>query len=145
MTNYEYNKSDNDIEQAIERDELVDRYLNERDISYDELIALLEQHGGRLVFHDSVQLAQITAAFPLGTAVEFSEQQIPGDYQSGTIIEGCFLVPLASIDRPQNIYRPQLCATIQDAHGTVDTLLFPIRKHSNGELGVSGIQVYSID
>ncbi|HEV7952351.1 MAG TPA: hypothetical protein VGO98_03165, partial [Candidatus Saccharimonadales bacterium] len=62
-------------------------------------------------------------------------------YQSGTLTEDTFLVPLANIDRPQNIYRPQLCATIQDSHGMVDTLLFPIRKHSDGKLEVTGIRL----
>lgn len=141
MTNYEFPNDDNEIELALARDELVDSYLNERDIAYDELVAELEQLGGRLIFHDSERLAQIVGTFPAGTSVEFSEQSIPGQYQAGIITEDPFLVPLASIDRPQNVYRPQLCATIQDTHGVIDTLLFPIAKRSDDRMEVVGLRI----
>jgi hypothetical protein len=140
MTNYEHANDDDEIEQSLERDELVDRYLNERDMSYDELVAELEKLGGRLVFHDSERLAQITSIFPAGTSVEFSEQSIPGQYQAGIITEDTFLVPLVSIDRSQNLYRPQLCATIQDELGVIDTLLFPIAKRSDDRIEVTGLR-----
>jgi hypothetical protein len=145
MTNYERSNDDNEIKQALVRDELVDHYLNERDMSYDELVAELERLGGRLIFHDSERLAQITGTFPGGTTVEFSEQSIPGQYQAGIIIEDTFLVPLANIDRPQNIYRPQLCATIQDEHGAIDTLLFPIAKRSDDRIEVTGLRTNEIE
>lgn len=146
MTNYEFHlPPDDDIDQPDERDELVDRYLDERAVSYDELISQLEKLGGKLVFHDSEQLTQISAAFLAGATVEFSEPYGLPSYQPGTLTEDTLLVPLANIDRPQNLYRPHLCATIQDIHGTVDTLLFPIAKRSDGKLEVRGIQIYSID
>jgi hypothetical protein len=143
MTNYEYTSSNDNIEQADEREALVDHYLNERDLSYDGLINQLENLGGRLAFHDTEQLPQIPAAFTAGTTVAFSERLIPGDYQIGTLTEDTFLVPLASIDHPQNLYRPQLCATIQDTQGTIDALLFPIAKRSDGTFEVRGIKIYS--
>ncbi len=139
MMNPEYFTPHDDIEQTIERDELIDRYLDQRDMPYEALIDQLEKHGGRLVFHDSEQLAQLCAAFPASTVVEFSEQQFPSEYQPGILVEDAFLVPFANIDHQPTLYRPHLCATIQDSHGTVDTLLFPVARRSSGRLEVSGL------
>lgn len=138
--NPEYFIPHDDTENAAERDDLVDQYLNQRDVSYDELICQLQEHGGKLIFHDSEQLASICAAFPAGTSVEFSESLFPDDYQLGILVEDTFLMPFAHIGQP-SLYRPRLCTTIQDSHGTIDTLLLPIAKHSDGSFEVSGLRV----
>lgn len=141
MNNYESYPPDDDIEQLIEREEILNHYLNVRDLSYDELIGRLEKYGGKIAFHDSERLIEICSTFTAGTIVEFSEQQIPGDYQSGILVDDAFLLPLSTIDRPQNIYRPQLCATIQDHNGVIDTLLFPIRRRSDDTYIAAGLKV----
>jgi hypothetical protein len=143
MTNYNFYSPDNEIELTEAREALVDSYLNQRDTSYDDLVAHLERLGGKIAFHDSEKLTELTAEYSVGTLVRFSEKNIPSDYQSGTLTDDAFLVPLSSIDRPQNIYRPHLCATIQNDHAIVNTLLFPIAKRSDGHLEVVGLRPYS--
>lgn len=143
MTDPEYYSPDNEIRQALERDETVHQYLETRSLSYDGLIDNLQKLGGRVLFHNSEQLAQIANVFTAGKTVEFSELDIPSDYQTGTLLEDSFIVPLSSIDRPQNLYRPQLCATIQNNDGIVDTLLFPLAKNSDGTITVLGIRPHT--
>lgn len=146
MMNHEYplppDDSEQEIEQEIEREELVERYLDERDMLYEELIDQLKKHGGEIAFHDAEQLAQLCATFSTGAVVEFSELQVPGDYQTGTIAEDSFLVPHAR-DRQPKVYRPYLCITIQDAHGVVDVVLYPIAQRSSGRLEVGGLRIAS--
>jgi hypothetical protein len=141
MMNSEYFTPHDDIEQSIEREELIDHYLDQRDISYEELIDQLEKHGGKLAFHDSEQLAQLQASFTAGTRVEFSEQHFPSEYQPGVLMEDTFLVPFANIDRQPALYRPHLCATIQDDRGIIDVLLLAVAKRSNGTLEVNGLSL----
>lgn len=130
-----------DAEQSVERDELIDHYLEQRDYSYDELIDKVREHGGQIAFHDSERLAQLCAAFVAGTSVVFSEQQVPGEYQPGILTEDAFLVPFANIDHQPALYRPRVCATIQNVEGATDTLLFPVVRHSDGSYGVGGLKV----
>ena len=144
MTSHEYHlPSDDDIEQEIEREELVEHYLDERDMSYEELIDQLKKLGGEIAFHDSEQLARLCASFSTGVKVEFSELQIPGDYQPGTITEDSFLVPHANMGRQPKTYRPYICVTIQDTQGTIDVVLYPVAQRSTGRLEVGGLRIAS--
>lgn len=140
MKNAEYPTSDDDIRHAIEREELIDHYLSSGDLSYDTVISQLEERGGQILFHDSERLSQLAAGFPAGVTVMFSEQNIPDTWHIGILTEDAFLVPVSSIDRPQNLYRPHLCVTIQDERGIVDTLLFPIAKRSDDSIETIGVK-----
>jgi hypothetical protein len=140
MTNHEYPTNDDEIEHAILRDELVDHYLNERHISYGELLAQLHSLGGNVIFHDDEQLTAIAAMYSAETKVEFSERAVPDEYQPGIVTEDSFLVPVARIDRPQEVYRPHLCLTIKNISGVVDTLLLPIAKRSDERYEVIGVR-----
>ncbi len=139
MNNYE-SPIDNVIANELAREELIERYLDAYEHSYDSLVAKLKELGARLVLDDSERLLQLSAYFEAGVTVMFSEQQLPGGYQPGTIIEDSFLVPVSTIDRPHHLYRPHLCATIQDTHGVVDTLLFPVAMRSSGVYEVMGLR-----
>ena len=140
MTNPEYSSYHHDPWLADEREALIDRYLVERDMSYEELMEKLAEYDGRMAFHDSEQLDRLCAAYPAGTKVEFSEQVTAGSYQPGIILEDTFMVPFANPDHERNLYRPYLCATIQNIEGVVDTLLLPVSKRSDGRLDVSGLR-----
>ena len=140
MNSYESFSPNNDPWLADERDELIDRYLIERDSSYEELVEKLAGYDGRVAFHDSEQLDRLCATYPAGTKVEFSEQVTPGSFQPGIIVEDTFMVPFANPDHERNLYRPHLCATIQNFDGVVDVLLLPVSKRSDGRLDVLGLR-----
>lgn len=141
MTNPEFFSLNNDPSLADERDELIDRYLVERDSSYEELVEKLAEYDGCVAFHDSEQLDRLCATYPAGTKVEFSEQVTPGGFQLGIIVEDTFMVPFANSHRERNLYRPYLCATIQNTDGVVDTLLLPVSKRSDGRFEVLGLRL----
>ena len=140
MNNHESFSPNNDPWLADEREQLVDRYIDERDMSYEELMEKLAEYDGRVAFHDSEQLDRLCATYPAGTKVEFSEQVAEDSFQPGVIVEDTFMVPFANPDHERNLYRPYLCATIQNLEGVVDTLLLPVSKRSDGRLDVSGLR-----
>ena len=140
MTNPEFSSYHDDLEFADERDELIDQYLVERDMSYEELMEKLAEYNGRIAFHDSEQLDRLCVVYPTGTKVEFSEQVTAGSFQPGIIVEDTFMVAFANPDHERNLYRPYLCATIQNIEGVVDTLLLPVSKRSDGRFDVSGLR-----